>query len=504
MLCLKQNNIRIKLLSYFVTKTKLTTFSMKKNLFTLLMLSAGLFTAQSLVAQDTWSLQRCIGYALDQNLTIKQSQATVKTAQLSQSQAKAMRLPGINANTNLGEQFGRTIDPTTNSFVNSGITFNSLSLNANLPIYSGGQVNHSIKQAKYDTQAAESDLSQATNTLALQVSQAYLTILLTGEQVANARNQVALSQKQLTNVEKLIAAGNLPAADKYNAVAQIARDEQTVITTENNLELAYLNLKQLMQMEPDAPLTIEKPSVLTPSSDYDALSLGQVFSTARTTQPSVQSSELRVKSAEEGIFIARAGYLPTVSLFGNLSSNYSSQFKTYTATGEETISNQTIYLMGNPVTIGFPQPVVKTTNTPYFSQLEQTFGQGIGVNVSIPIYQNGRTRLSVERAKLAVLNAQLQRNQVEQQLKNDIQTALANVRAAKKQMDASQKTFDASQLAYTNMEKRHAIGAVTTLELNTSKNSLDVASNNVTVARYDYLFRIKILEFYLGKPLIIE
>jgi outer membrane protein len=149
-------------------------------------------------------------------------------------------------------------------------------------------------------------------------------------------------------------------------------------------------------------------------------------------------------------------------------------------------------------------PAFSRSDVPYFEQLETTFGQSVGLQISVPIYQNGRVRLAVERAKLSVLNAQLQSNQAQQQLKNDIQTALANARNAKKQLEASQKTYEATQLAFTNTEKRHAIGAVNSLELNTSKTNFDNAVNNRTVARYNYVFRAKILEFYMGKPLLME
>ena len=155
-----------------------------------------LLTTASVSAQEVWSLQRCIGYAQENNLSIKQSQAMVRTAQLGESQARASRLPNLSANANLGEQYGRTIDPTSNAFVTSGITFNSLGLNASLPLYQGGRITHSIKQAQHDAQAAEADLAQASNDLALQVAQAYLSILLAKEQVSNAKDQLGLSSSE--------------------------------------------------------------------------------------------------------------------------------------------------------------------------------------------------------------------------------------------------------------------------------------------------------------------
>jgi len=140
----------------------------------------------------------------------------------------------------------------------------------------------------------------------------------------------------------------------------------------------------------------------------------------------------------------------------------------------------------------------------YLDQIDQNFGQGLGLNINIPIYQNGRVRLSVERARLNLINSQLQQNQTQQQLKNDIQTAIANARAARRQLEAAQRTFDATKIAFENIEKRHQLGAVNTLDLTTARNNLDIAENDLSVAKYDYLFKLKILDFYEGKPIKLD
>jgi outer membrane protein len=482
---------------------------MKKHLFTLSVLLLGIVSTSSVRAQEVWSLQRCIGFALDQNLTIKQGQATLKTAELTQSQAKAARLPNVGFNSNVGEQIGTTIDPSTNGFVNKAITTNSLNLNASVPLYNGGQINQGINQAKIDAKAAAADLEQTTNSLALQVASAYLTVLLNQEQLQNTKNQVELSRKQLINTQKLIDAGNLPLVDRYNVEAQIAREEQNVVTAESNLDLSFLSLKQLMQMEPDFPLQLENPDVSTDNLDeLTTMTLSGVYETAKSTQPSIRASELRVNSAEVGIKVARAGYLPSVNLFGNMSAFYSSQnqiITRYPTRPRIPGPTQFFSIAGQaPVPVNELYTAIDVRDAKYFEQLDNTFGQSVGLQINVPIYQNGRVSLAVERAKLSVLNAQIQSNQVQQQLKNDIQTALANARNAKKQLEASQKTYDATQLAFTNTEKRHAIGAVNSLELNTSKTNFDNAVNNRTVARYNYVFRAKILEFYMGKPLLME
>lgn len=459
-------------------------------------------------AQEVWSLERCIEYALDNNLGVKQAAASVRTAQLAESQAKASRLPNVSASFNAGEQFGRTIDPTTNSFSNIATGYNSVGLSAGVPLFSGGQTHYSVKQASWNFKASEADARQIENNLALQVAQAYLNILLSQEQLESARQRVEQSGRQLDATLKLIDAGSLPRADRYNVDAQIAREEQAVVVAQNNVELAYLTLKQLLQLEPDFALQVEQPIYAIPAdANPDALALGPVYEQAMNTQPSVQAAAYRVRAADEGVSVARSGYWPSVSLFANLSSNYSTAFQTVDVVqGPDEKVTQQVELNGQIIDVGFFQPTYTTTfkDVPYWTQMDQNFGQGVGLNISIPIYQNGRVRLGVEQAKLGVLNAQLQDNQTRQQLKNDIQTAIANARSARLQLVAAQKTVEATRIAFENTEKRHALGAVNTLELTTAKNNLDLAENDLILAKYDYLFRLKILDFYEGKPLTLN
>jgi outer membrane protein len=460
------------------------------------------FFAVAAAAQDTWSLERCVRYAQDNNLSIKQSQANIRIAQLSERQAKASRLPNVSGSFNAGEQFGRTIDPTTNQFSTSATNFNSIGINAGVTLFSGGQINHSIKQATWDLKAAEADATQSVNTLALQIASAYLNILLVEEQLENAQKRIEQDRQQLNATQKLIAAGTIPLADQYNVLAQLARDEQAAVQTQNNLELGYLTLKQLLQLEPDFALQIERPDVTVPAdANPDVLGLSGLYDLAVNTQTSVQAAGFRIKSAEEGIAIAKAGYYPTVGLGASMSSNYSSQFQTAQVTGFRDSDPSTIKVNDVPVTIVTTEPILAFSRVPYLDQMDQNFGQSIGLNINIPIYQNGRTRLGVERARLGVLTAQLQQNQAQQQLKNDIQTAIANAKAARRQYEAAQKTFDATQIAFQNTEKRHNLGTVNSLELVTAKNNRDISENDLVLARYDYIFKLKILDFYQGKEL---
>lgn len=479
-----------------------------KHFFLTIPLFTALLLCTSMSAQETWSLERCIQYAQENNLTVQQAQANVRTALLAERQAKASRLPNVSASFNAGEQFGRTIDPTSNQFSTVATGYNSIGVSAGVGLFNGGLIHHSVKQANWDAKASQADGEQAANTLALQIAQAYLNILLFEEQEKNAQKRVATSTEQLNTTQKLIDAGTLPAADRYNILAQIAQGEQAAVQAQNSVELAYLSLKQLLQLEPDFDLRIERPAIIVPpDAQPEAVTLGPVYNTALGTQPNIRAADFRIKSAEEGINIARAAYWPTVSLFANLSSNYSTQlldFQNGTFLRQDLTDPVTIRINDQDVTIQQYINRFEYPKVPYFNQIDQNFGQGVGLNISIPIYQNGRTRLSVERARLGVLNAQLQQNSTRQQLKNDIQTAIANARAARKQLDAAQKTFDATKIAFENTEKRHQLGAVNTLDLTTARNNLDISENDLTVARYDYLFKLKILDFYEGKAITLN
>jgi outer membrane protein len=464
------------------------------------------FLVSHLDAQDVWTLQQCIDHAREHNLTLRQAQANVRAGVVAEKQAKSTRLPNLNASATLGEQFGRTIDPTTNQFNNSGIAFNSFGLNANIPLFNGGLIHHSIRRATADRRASEADAENAAQTLYLQIAQAYLTVLLSTEQQEAAQRRLTLTEKQMDNTRKLVEAGSLPQVETLLMDAQISRDEQGAVAATNNLDLAYLNLKQLLQLEPDYNMVVDRPVIDIPKeADPDNMGFADVYNTAEATQPSVRAAQHRIAGAQEGIKVAKAAYWPSLNGFANLRTNYSSQFLQPEFTGNLVVGpTQNILVNGQLVEINTLQPEFTLSKIPYFQQLDDNFGQGFGVGMTVPIYQNGQTRLNVERARLNVLSAELQSNQTRQQLKNDVQSALASGKAGKRLLEAAEKSYRAAQLAYQNTEKRHSIGAANSLELNTAKTNMDNAENDLLVARYDYLFRLKIIDFYLGKPITIN
>ena len=462
-------------------------------------------------SQETWTLERCILYAQENSRQVKQSQISVKNAKLVKKQDDWSRYPSVSANSNLGFNFGRSVNPSTYTFENNSTNYNSWGLQANATIYNGGRINNQIKQSAIDIKAAEADLEQSSTNIALQVAQAYLQILLNEEQLENARKRAQTTLSQLDRTEKQIKAGQLPPNARYDLQAQAATDEQSIVTASNNLDLSYLNLKNLLELSPETQLKIERPNIVIPTgSNPEGTMFRSVYGSALGNQPQIRAAELRIKSAEIGVKIAQANLLPTLSASANFNSNYSSTIQNFT---QPDVSNAQI-VYNSPIPAKIDNKDVQFISSsisgvtfpkkPYFSQIGDNFGQGIGLNLSIPIFSGFSRQIGVERQKLNVESQMLALDREKQQLKTDVQNAIASARAAKKQFEAASKSYDARKAAFEAMEKRFQIGNANSFEFTQAKNNLDTAERDVTVAKYDYLFRLKIVDFYEGKKLSLK
>ncbi|MEO0040728.1 MAG: hypothetical protein RL329_176 [Bacteroidota bacterium] len=457
--------------------------------------------------QETWGLERCITQAQANNRSIKQAQLGIANAKINLQQDEWSRYPSLSANTNLGFNFGRSINPSTYQFETAGSTYNGWSLSSNAILYAGGRIQQQIRQSSVDVQVANADAEAVANATALSVAQAYLQILLFDEQLENAKKRLQQAQNQLVNTERQVKAGALAANARFDIEATIAVNEQTIVGAQNNLEIGYLNLKQLLELSPDYELKIEKPSLdVDKEGNPDLFVLKTVYNQALTTQPNLRANDLRIKSAEMGVRIAKAGYLPTLSIGGSLNSNYSSTILDFTqGTFVTTDVTQPVRINGLPATITSSQ--VRATDNPkvnYFKQIGDNFGEGITLNLSIPIFDQNRTKFNVERSKLNIQSRQLEQDKAQQQLKSDVQVAIANAKAAKKSYQATTKTHEARKTAYENTEKRFQIGGVSSFEYAQAKINLDTAERDKILAKYESIFKMKIVEFYEGKKLNLK
>lgn len=445
-------------------------------------------------------LKSCIDYALSNNLQVRQAELNISQAELTQKQAKWAIAPTANASLRHGGNFGRSIDFTSYQYVNQATHASQFSLNIGQPIYTGMQIKNSVKQSSFELKAGEKDAQQMKESIALTVAQAYLTILLSEEQVQVLKEQIKVSEAQLDQTLKLIKAGTLPENNRFDLEAQIARNEQAVTNAENGLQMAYMNLKVVMNMNPSSDLKIQNIEVEMPEMGTVYI-LDEVYSQAGSSMPNILAARLREQSAEMGVRIAKGALQPTVSAYGSFFTNFSSAAKERTFTQQTQTLN--LDLFGISVPVGFPITVpIEGGTTPYFTQIRNNIYSNVGVNINVPIFNGFQTRIAIERSELAVKIAKLSTTTTENQLKTDIQRAINDVVAAEKSYNVAQKSLKATKASAENTKKRFELGVVNGFELTSVQNMLISAESSLLQAKYDFIFKLKVLDFYRGIKLI--
>lgn len=457
-------------------------------------------TKTEMLGQVVWSLERCIAHALEHNLQIAASGINRELTDADLALAKHSRYPNLNLNANVGWNFGRTIDPTRNEFITETFFNNGISLGSNFTIYNGNRINNSISQAKINQRAATEDLEQMKRDVMLNVATAYLSALFEIENVKNAEIQLQQTRDQLAQINRLIEVGNRPENDRLDFESQIALNEQTLVTARNNYTLAILRLKQLLLVGPDVAFTIVNPGDIIVDSDPDLISFEELYKSALRTQPAVLAAEQRVQSAMLGEKIAAASFYPTVGGRVSMNTNYSNRGIKLTGF-ESRFVEQNVTVNGTPVTIGTEQQIPVIEENPYFGQLNDNVSYGAGLGLSIPLYNNNQVRNTVQRAKLSISNAELNYTQTKENLKITVGQAHADAKAAKSRLEAAQKNLRAQQNLYENAQKRFTAGTQNSFELLRIKSLVETAEINAVTSKYEYLFRLKVLDFYLGKPL---
>jgi outer membrane protein len=448
-----------------------------------------------------WSLEDCINYGLKNSLSLEQAQLAEEHADISLRQAQHQRFPNLSASSSLSYSVGRSIDPTTNDFISTDFISNGVSLSSGVTLFDGLRLSNNIKKSKLDRKASVEDTRQWQRDVAMNIATVYMSILFATENLENAQNQMRGTQDQLDKMNKLIVAGARPGSDKYDIEAQLALDEQNIVRLQNDLEKAYLDLKNVIRYKENSEIRVSVPNIEgLELTDPEQWKMEELYISSMNHQPSILAGEIRYKSAKYDESIAKGSYYPSLRIGGSVSTNYSDQAREITDYNT-VLSNQTVYLDNNPVVIGFETDVPIFGNIPYLNQMNDNFGFGAGLQLSIPIYSNYQNKANVSRAKLNTKNVELSNELDKQQLKSSINMALSNAKAAKKQLAAARKSVEAFQIAFGNAEKRYELGQIGSYEYLDLKNRLDNAKTTLLIARYDFIFSLKVIDFYIGLPL---
>lgn len=440
------------------TKSK----SMKKYII----LIAVLLISVSSFAQQSWSLKDCVEYALKHNIRIQKQEIANEQQKVALNTAKNQRLPNVSGSMSQDFRFGRATSPADNSYVRN-TTNSSLGLDINVPIFTGFQIPNNIELNKLNLKAATEDLNKAKEDISVNVTSAFLQVLFNEELCKVANEQINLSKEQLDRMSRLEEVGKASTAQVYEAKATLAQDELASVQAENNRKLAILDLTQLLELSSPEGFSIVSPDI---EPDFQALSTPEeIYSLAMVNKPAVLAEQYRLEGMDKSIKIAKGAYYPMISLNGSL------------GTGYYTVSGSTSHGLGR--------------------QLNDNFNQYIGLSLSIPIFDRHDTRNKVKTARLNYSTQALQVEESKKSLYKEIQQAYYSAVAALAKFNSGKTAVEASEASFKLMREKYENGKATSVEFSQVKVNLMKASSDQIQAKYDYIFRAKILDFYKGLSL---
>lgn len=459
------------------------------------------FTSHASGQSTTLTLEDCLRMAFENNLDIRQSGYDFETAKVNLLESKFARLPNLNFSAGGSVFSGRVVDPTTNDFITESFISNDIALNSNIIIYNGGRLNAQVKASKINKDIAAQQAEAVRDNVGLQVINTFLNVVLAQENLANNRSMAELTDSQLEQLKIQVDAGTRPANDLLNLEVQRAQDEQNIIATQNELEIGLLQLKQLLRYEGDADLILEAPELdMTLMAMGDDYNFQQVYAAALETMPAIKAAELGSEAALTQEKMARSGLLPSLSANALLNTRYSDAAQNFSV---DTVWQPIPFrLNGQMANVELLQFVPTSDGTiPLQDQWDQNLGYGVGLNLSVPLFNRWTARSSIQRAKIEKESADLRLEQARDNLKLDIQNALASARAAYSNYQAAQRTLQLSQTAFENSSNSYEVGAVNVFDLNQARLNFDNAQRSVLSSKYNYIFRIKVLDFYLGRKI---
>ena len=423
---------------------------------------AAILTAGSAKAAESWTLQRCIDYAIENNIQVRQSDITAQNSDIALNTARSNRLPGVSASASQGWSFGRslTID---NTYANTNTASTSFSIGTDVTLFAGRRMTNNIQVAELSLEAAKSDLERIKDDVRVQVAQAFIQIVYNRSILDVARNQVTIDSMQVERLTALAAIGKASNAEVASQKATLAQSNLSVTQAENNLKLSILTLTQLLELPSPEGFDIVQPG--TDELEFNIPDNPEsIYADALEIKPAIKSEEIRLEQAGKNIDVAKSGFYPTLSLSAGAGTSY------YTSSS--------------------------FSSDPMGDQLKNNFGPHIGLNLSIPIFSRNNNRNNVRSAQLSKMTQELQLDNVKKQLYKEIQQAYYNAVASKTRYESSQEVETSAQESFELVQAKYEGGKASITEFNESKNRLVTAQADVIKYRYEYLFNTALLEFY--------
>ncbi|WP_165784622.1 TolC family protein [Solitalea longa] len=476
---------------------------MKKSLS--LFIASSILLLNSARAQEKFTLEQCVNYALEHNLTIKQAAFNMAITEEDLTESKYNLLPSINGQASQNFNKGRNINPQTNLYVDQSLNSTNLSLNAEVVLFSGLQKLNLIKQNKYSLMSQQSNVEKIKQDITLNVVSEFLTTLFNQELVRNYENQLTVSQGQVEVAKKKADVGSITEADFLQFKAQQSVDEFNLTTAQSQLTISLLNLRQLLSIDADKPFEIVRPSeveLMNIETKYNSMA---VYSEALKINPEIKRLEYQRMASEKSLSVAKGGYLPTLSLGGYYSTNYSSL-------GQKTIRTPLpdaptgLYIPGpggNNVAVYGPDASVSFSDIGFSEQIKNNLGSGVGFTLRVPIFNGLQIRTGVRKSKINYENSVINEQFAKNTLNKTVTQAVVDLNAAEKKFASASTSFESLKKAYEYSQKRFDVGLINSLDLNIAKTNYSKAESEALQAKYDMIFKSKVIDYYLGKPLTL-
>jgi outer membrane protein len=423
--------------------------------------------------QEVWSLERCINYALENNIVIRQQELNTRVNENLLHQSRMSRLPSLNANTQQALSYGRTLDFMTNTYIDRNTYSFSYNASTQMTLFNGFQISNAIRQDNLNLMASLADLDRLKNDISLNIASAYLQILFSKELLSIAENQLSITQQQVERTRRLVEAGSLPQGNLLEIRAQEAGDNLRVVNATNQLTLSYLALIQLLELQAVDDFTIEIPDFEDVPVRSPRYQVEPVYEAALEIQPQIRSSELQVEASEAGLGVAQGRRSPRLYLAGSYGSGY-----------QELISEHETFVA-----------------PPFRDQIRNNQSTTFSMGLSIPIFNAGQVNTAIANARIGVLNSEYNLQRTRNQLYQEIQQAYADVVAAHENYRATQVALESIEESFRHMEQRFEVGMVTTVEFNQALNQLTVTRSELLRAKYEYIFMSSVLDFYMGESI---
>lgn len=453
---------------------------MKKNNY----LSLVFFLFASLVGTaqtKTWTLEECVKYAIENNISIKNTELDIKTAEINKKGAVGNFIPSLNANTSHSWNIGLNQDITTGLLRNQTTQFSSLGATLGVDIYKGLQNQNTLRRANLAIVASKYQLLKMQEDVALNVANAFLQILFNKENLKVQNEQLAISEKQLARSEELVKAGSIPRGDVLDIKANVATNKQNVINAENALLISKLSLAQLLQLKEFYDFDVVDNESIKDDNNILAQPATAIYDKAKESRTELKIAKSNLEVAQKDLDIAKGAFQPTLQGFYN--------YNTRIAYADRVGLDQN----GNPVT----KPAL-----PFWDQFRDNKGQAFGAQLSIPIFNGWSVKNNVERNKVNLEKSKIALEQQELDLQRNVYTAFTDAKGALKTHESAIVSLESRQEAFNYAKERYAVGMMNSFDFNQAQTLLTNAQSEVIRTKYDYIFKIKILEFYFGIPIL--